>query len=234
MTQTLGGSMQTATASTGIIETTVDARISTGLTRPDYFDWPTHLANEVLPTDPEVMVIMFGANDSQGLVREDGSVCARFEQCWLDDYRLRVAGTMDLLRDTEDNDRLVVWVGQPIMGPGTVLGVDKLNAIYWQEAQKRDWVVYFDSWNYFATPDGQYAQFLKALDGSDHEMRTGDAIHLSIAGGDRIAWEIIELLMQDEWLDLSAWGGAPPPSALAPEDVQPRDELPEPTVEIVD
>jgi hypothetical protein len=234
MTQTLGGSMQTATAATGLIQTTIDARISTGLTRPDYFDWPTHLATEVLPTDPDVMVIMFGANDSQGLVREDGSVCRRFEQCWLDDYRLRVAGTMDLLRDAEENDRLVIWVGQPIMGPGTVLGMDKLNAIYWQEARKRDWIVYFDTWNMFSTADGQYAQYLKALDGSDHEMRTSDSIHLSVAGGDRIAWEIIQLLMVDEWVDMSAWAGEPPGSALAPDDVTPRTELPEPTVELIE
>jgi uncharacterized protein len=234
MTQTLGGSMQTATGQTGIIDATIHAEISSGLTRPDFFDWPTYLKNEVLPTDPEVVVIMFGANDSQGLVREDGSVCKRFEQCWLDDYRLRVAGTMDLLRDTEENDRLIVWVGQPIMGPGTVLGVDKINAIYWQEAQKRDWIVYVDTYPLFATDDLQYAQFLPSLDGSDHEMRTGDAIHLSVAGGDRMAWEIIQLLMVDEWVDLSAWAGEPPPSALAPEDVQPRDELPEPTVELIE
>lgn len=234
MTQTLGASMQRATGSTGIIQTTVDARVSTGLTRPDYFDWPTHLINDVLPTDPEVMVIMFGANDSQGLVREDGSVCARFEQCWIDDYRLRVAGTMDLLRDAEENDRQVIWVGQPIMGPGTVLGVDKLNAIYWEEAQSRPWITYFDSWPFFATEEGEYAQYLPFADGSDGEMRTPDRIHLSVPGGDRLAWEIIQMMEEDEIVDLSAWEGDPPGSALAPDDVEQRDELPAPTVEIVD
>jgi len=231
MTQTLGASMQRATAETGVIETTVDARISTGLTRPDYFDWPTHLRDEVLPTDPEVVVIMFGANDSQGLLREDGSVCRRFEQCWLDEYRARVAGTMDLLRD-EDNDRLVIWVGQPIMGPGTVLGLEKLNAIYWEEAQQRDWVRYFDAWPFFAGEDGNYAQYLPSLDGSDHDMRTSDAIHLSVAGGDRLAWEIIQALGDE--VDLSAWTGEPPASALASDDVEERDELPPPQVEMVD
>jgi hypothetical protein len=166
-------------------------------------------------------------------VREDGSVCKRFEQCWLDDYRLRVAGTMDLLRD-EENDRLVVWVGQPVMGPNTVLGIDKLNAIYQEEAARRDWVHFFDSYPFFTTPEGQYAQFLPSLDGSDAEMRTSDQIHLSIAGGDRLAWEIIQMLMQEEWVDLSAWEGTPPRSALAPADVKPRDRLPTPTAELIE
>jgi hypothetical protein len=141
---------------------------------------------------------------------------------------------MDLMRDTEENDRLVVWVGQPVMGPNTVLGVDKLNAIYQEEAAKRPWVRYFDSYPYFATPEGIYAQFLKSLDGSDHDMRTNDQIHLSVAGGDRMAWEIIQMLMVDDLVDLSAWKGQPPPSALAPDDIKGREEIPAPTAELIE
>lgn len=233
MSQEVGASMARAAADTGIIQATIDARVSTGLTRPDYFNWPQHLVDEVVPTDPEVVVIMFGANDSQGLSLDDGSVCQRFEQCWLDEYRRRVAGTMDLLRDQEENDRLVIWVGQPIMGPGSgVAGMDKLNAIYWEEAQRRDWVTFFDSWPFFADADGQYAYYLPSADGSDHEMRTPDEVHLSVAGADRLAWEIIQAL--GEQVDLGAWTGTPPRSALAPDDVEQRDELPAPTAERID
>jgi hypothetical protein len=233
MTQTFGSSFQRATASTGIIQSTVDARVSTGLTRPDFFDWPTHLATNVLPTDPEVMVIMFGANDSQGLVREDGTVCKRFEQCWLDDYRLRVAGTMDLLRD-EDNDRMVIWVGQPVMGPGTVFGIDKLNAIYFEEAASRPWIRYFDTFPFFATPEGEYADYLPNLSGTEQGMRQADDVHFSTEGGDRLSWEVLQMLEADEIVDLSAWAGDPPPSALAPDEVTERESLPAPTVEIID
>jgi uncharacterized protein len=231
MVQTLGSSMQRATGSTGIIQTTFRYEVSSGLTRRDQFDWPTYLRDSVLPTDPEVMVIMFGANDSQGLLLDDGSVCRRFEQCWLDEYRARVAATMDLVR-SEDDDRLVIWVGQPIMRPGTVLGLENLNAIYWEEARQRDWVVFFDSWPYFGTEEGEYAQFLASANGSDAEMRLSDGIHLSIAGGDRLAWELLVAL--GEHVDLSAWDGDPPRSALAPDDIEPREELPPPAVGLID
>ncbi len=218
MSQEVGASMARAVTETGIIAATIDARVSTGLTRPDYFNWPQHLVDEVVPTDPEVVVIMFGANDSQNLALEDGTVCQRFEQCWLDEYRRRVAGTMDLLRDREANDRLVIWVGQPIMGPGSgVAGMENLNAIYWEEARSREWIHYFDSWSYFITPEGEYAYYLPSADGADHQMRTADEVHLSVAGADRLAWEIIEAL--GAAVDLSAWAGEPPLSALAPDDV---------------
>lgn len=233
MTQTFGESFQRAAASTGIIQSTIDARVSTGLTRPDFFDWPTHLATNVLPTDPELMVIMFGANDSQGLVREDGTVCKRFEQCWLDDYRLRVAGTMDLLKD-EDNDRMTIWVGQPVMGPGTVFGIDKLNAIYSEEAATRPWIRYFDSLPFFSDENGGYVDYRPNLGGTEQGLRQADDVHFSTEGGDRLSWEILQMLEVDEIVDLSAWAGEPPASALAPDEITERDEIPAATVEIIE
>ncbi len=161
MSQTFGTEMERIASETGIIAPTLDYRVATGLTRPDYFNWPAHLVDTVLPADPEVVVIMFGANDSQGLERTDGTVCQRFEQCWLDAYRSRVAATMDLLRDREQNDRVVIWVGQPIMGPESgVYGMEKLNFIYWDEARSRPWVEFFDSWPFFADREGRYAHSL--------------------------------------------------------------------------
>ena len=187
----------------------------------------------MLPTDPELMVIMFGANDSQGLVREDGTVCKRFEQCWLDDYRLRVAGTMDLLKD-EDDDRMVIWVGQPVMGPGTVMGIDKLNAIYSEEAATRPWIRYFDSLPFFADENGGYVDYLPNLSGTEQGLRQADDVHFSNEGGDRLSWEILQMLEADEIVDLSAWAGEPPASALAADEITERDEIPAATVELIE
>lgn len=224
MTETFGTSMQRVASSTGVIDAALDYRVSTGLTRPDFFNWPAHLANDVLPTDPEVVVIMFGANDSQGIELEDGTVCRRFEQCWLDEYRRRVGATMDLMRDP-DNDRIVFWVGQPIMGPGSgVHGMDKLNHIYWDEARTRDWVVYFDSWPYFADGSGNFANSLPGRDGTVNPMRQPDNVHLSTQGGDRLSWEILERM--GEHLDLSNSTAQPSPSLTPPDEITEREEIP--------
>jgi hypothetical protein len=234
MTQTFGDSMGRVVAQTGVLSTAdIDYRVSTGLSRPDFFDWPGHIVNDVLPVhDPDVMVIMFGANDSQGLELADGSVCYRFEQCWLDTYRQRVAATMDLLR-SEDNDRIIVWVGQPIMGPTSgVYGMDKLNFIYWDEARQRDWIYFFDSSPYFEGADGEYSHYLDSINGTEAPMRQQDQVHFSTQGGDRLSWAVLAYLK--ELIDLSASTDTPDGATAPPDGIERREDLPEATAEIID
>lgn len=220
-----GLAMQRVAGSTGIIEPHIDYRLVSGLARPDFFNWPQHLADDIVPTDPEVVVLLFGANDAQSLQLDDGTICARFERCWIDEYRRRVAGTMELLRDP-DNDRIVLWLGQPIMGPDSgVLYVDLFNAIYEEEAAERPWVRYVDTRSWFSRPDGSYAAYLEAADGTEHRVRDADDVHLTPVGGDRLSWALLRLL-GEEITDLSAWAGAPPADALPGPRPAPRTDLP--------
>ena len=149
ITQTFGMSFQRITQSTGIFTPTLDFRVSTGLARPDYFNWPEHLVKDVLPANPAILVIMFGANDGQNMVNAQNKVLERFSEPWLTEYRRRVAATMDLLK-SPTNDRITIWCGPPPMGPGTkTKGMDELSYIYWTEAQSRPWIQYFDTWPFF-------------------------------------------------------------------------------------
>lgn len=233
MAKSFGTAMQRAAGATGVIAATIDHRVVSGLTRPDFFDWPRHLAEDVAPTDPELVVLLFGANDAQSLQLADGTLCRRFEQCWIDEYRRRVGGTMDLLRDPA-GDRLVLWVGQPIMGPSSgVRYVDLFNAIYVEAAAERPWVRYVDTWSWFSTADGTYSAFLPAADGSEHRVRDADDVHLTAAGGDRLSWALLRLIAT-EAADLSAWTGSPPSDALPPDRPPPRTDLPEPAPLVVD
>lgn len=233
MTETFGTSMQRIAGETGVIDADLDFRLSTGLTRPDFFNWPAHFVEDVLPTDPEVMVVMFGANDSQGIELEDGSVCMRFERCWETEYQSRVAATMDLLHDAEDNDRMVLWVGQPIMGPDSgVYGMENLNSIYAEEADKRDWVYFFDSWPFYADESGVYADYLPSIDGTEQAMRQPDTVHFSTIGGDRLSWEVLDRL--GELIDLSESTAIAPRSTKAPAGIEEREEMPPFTYGVID
>jgi hypothetical protein len=229
--QTFGTSMQRVASSTGVMDAALDFRVSTGLTRPDYFNWPAHLADSVLPSDPELVIIMFGANDAQGIELDDGTVYQRFEQGWLDEYRRRVAGTMDLLKDP-DNDRQVIWVGQPIMGPTAgVKGMEKLNHIYWDEARSRPWITYFDSWPFFADADGNYADQLPSIDGTMTGLRQSDDVHLSTSGGDRLSWAIMRRL--DQLLDLTNSQATEESGTAPPTDIAERREVPPAVAEVI-
>ena len=224
ITETFGTSMQKVVAGTGVMDPTLDYRVSTGLARPDYFNWPEHLVKDVLPTDPQVMVIMFGANDGQGMEGTDGTVYSRGTPEWLDEYRRRVAATMDLLKDPA-NHRLVIWVGPPVMRPGSgVHEMDQLNYIYWSEAKDRPWIQYFDSWPFFSDANLQYASDLPNADGVSRGLRQKDGVHLSTVGGNRLSWAVLARIGQ--YVDLSAGNTAPPPSEAPPPSIQERTEVP--------
>ncbi|MCD9623507.1 SGNH/GDSL hydrolase family protein [Rhabdothermincola salaria] len=220
-----GQAMQRVATATGVIAPTLDYRAATGLSRPDFFNWPEHLVRDVVPTNPQLVVLQFGANDSQNFTI-DGRPVERLSEEWLTEYRRRVAATMDLLQ-SPDNQRLVVWVGAPIMGPGSgVKGMDLLNQIYWEESQSRPWVSYFDTYPFLADANMAYVDTAIYADGQSRELRQSDKVHLSAAGGSRLAWGVIDLIT--ETVDLSAGNVEPPPSEAAPPEVSPRDELPPP------
>lgn len=184
MVHDFGQALERQAGATGIITPTLDYRISTGLTRPDYFDWPAHLVEVVEQQQPEVMVVMFGANDAQNM-KLDGVVVGVSDQAWQDEYRARVAAVMDYLgRD----GRRVVWVGQPVMrSAGFAAKMEILNQIYSSEAAERPGVVtYLDSWPLFVNANGVYSDYLD-VGGKRVLMRQGDGIHLSISGADRLA-----------------------------------------------
>ncbi len=224
ITQTFGTSLQRVALGTGVFTTTLDYRVSTGLARPDYFNWPEHLVRDVLPNGPQVMVIMFGANDAQNMIGTDGKVLERFSEPWMAEYRRRVAATMDLLK-APTNDRLTIWVGALPVGPGTkVPGQDQMNHIYWTEALSRPWIQYFDSWPFFSNDDLVFSANLPNADGVVRGMRQKDNVHLSTVGGDRLSWAVIGRI--GTIVDISAGKVTPPPAQAPPPSLVERSEIP--------
>ena len=69
------------------LEVELDDRISTGLARPDYFDWPAQWTNQMVELDPEVVVLFIGANDHQDMVDAAGQRLIEGSEAWRDEWR---------------------------------------------------------------------------------------------------------------------------------------------------
>ncbi len=189
MTQVFGESFVTAGQDRGDVEPDLDFRISTGLNRPDYFDWPRHLVDDVLTGSPEVVVIMFGANDGQPIELDDGVHPVRSE-AWQDEYARRVGATMDLLAG---DGRLTIWVGQPNMRDDDFdERMTILNRIYRAEAAGRPWIRFVDSRD-VVSPDG-YSPAVRNRSGDEVVVRQADGIHLTRKGGDRVAAAVMRAI----------------------------------------
>jgi len=194
MAQVFGESLVRLASETRLIDPTLDYRISSGLTRPDYFDWPSYLRSVLEQERPEGLVLVFGANDAQGIVTPEGEIFQPFEDGWVEEYRRRVREVMDLV---EGPERLVVWVGQPIAASEEYSRrMARLNAIYAEEAAGRPGVVFVDSWSLFVDDGGRYSAYLPDEDGDIVLMRQEDGIHLTRAGGDRLAKAVLEVIAQ--------------------------------------
>jgi hypothetical protein len=190
MMRDLSESVQRATAADPLLAVTTHYEISSGLTRPDYFDWPAALADDMAATDAEVAIVMFGANDGQGLIAADGTVHQRVsEPGWQREYASRVGAVMDQLQAP---DRLVLWVSQPPMRDGDFdARIRIINGIYRDAASTRPWVDLVETAPLFGDGQGHYADRLPGPAGELRDLRQDDGIHLSREGADLLAADLV-------------------------------------------
>ncbi len=193
LTEQLGPAIIERTTRPGVPATTThDFTYSSGLSRPDFHDWPAEAAQLSEELDPDLWVVMLGANDAQDVRDADG----RFRQIGSDEweaiYTERIGALMDVL--TRDG-RGVIWVGQPIMrDPGFDESMAYVSELYRAQAAQRPLVSYVDARRVFEAAEGGYADYLPDPDGGLVQMRLPDGIHLTRAGADRLAELVFPLL----------------------------------------
>ena len=115
-----------------MVSAALDGRVSTGLTRPDYFNWPAELHADLKAQDPQVVVIMIGANDAQDFLGPPDVPYTSPQ--WNTLYAQRVAQFMQI---AESGGATVIWVGMPPMqNPGLNAQMSDVNAVVQQQAAK--------------------------------------------------------------------------------------------------
>lgn len=193
LTEQLGPALRDLAAGTGRAATEHELHYSSGLSRLDFFDWPARLDVIEEASDPDVWVVMFGANDAQS-IRVGGRHLEFGTPEWDAAYRRRVAGVMAGL---SSNAQQVVWVGQPVMRTaGFAQRMAHLDELYRSEAARHPDVTFLDTWELFAGPDGAYAAYLPGSDGRPALMRLGDGIHLTRPGGEHLATRVFDVIDQ--------------------------------------
>lgn len=194
MAMTFGESLVAMADRTGVIDTALDYHVSSGLSRPDFFNWPKRLTAEMRGFQPDVVVFASGANDGQD-VQHEGKLYYYGTKEWNDLYRERVAVAMNIAGG--EQGRPVWWVGMPIArDPAQSEIYRNINKIYKEEAKKRPNVHYVDTYTMFADANGDYSDYLTGISGKKELMRQGDGIHWSRAGSDLVAAEVMEQIAE--------------------------------------
>jgi hypothetical protein len=179
--------MEKLAGQTATLRATSQARISTGLTRPDYFDWPTAVHDVVTEQQPDVLVVVFGTNDPQPIQTATGTYSFGTPE-WDLEYRARV----DAVMGAATGARKLVWVGLPVVRRENLEPkLEVLDQIFEQEAAKFHDVSYVDTRAMFS-PDGAYDAYLTAPDGTPVLVRAADGVHFSLTGYDMLAQAVID------------------------------------------
>jgi len=165
-----------------------ETHIGTGLSRPDVFDWPKELAPLLAHERPRFVVATFGGNDAQDM-RLGGHAIPFGTSTWDVAYQDRVAAFMkELCRQGAQ----VLWIGLPPMRAGDFdLRVRKLNDLVVAAAHGAPAVDFLDPTAALTGPDRAFATYLPAPGGGLVQVRQQDGIHLSSAGGERVAAEAV-------------------------------------------
>lgn len=167
---------------------------STGLSRPDFFDWMKE-ARAQLDAFPGVdaVVTMFGGNDVQGLYmgKKGRGQPAEWiiwpDEAWPVEYARRVTAFADLVAP---DGRDLFWIGMPVMRPEKFhQRVQRVNTIYRAEMAIRPGGHFIDIWRVLADEAGRYSDRLTIDEGGKAKkirVRAGDGIHLSVAGAHHV------------------------------------------------
>jgi lysophospholipase L1-like esterase len=202
--QGFGESLERLAGNTGLVTPTLDVKVSSGLTRPDFFDWPKRLQDQVRKIRPDIVVVDFGGNDAQPIKTADGKQYDVTDPQWLTEYSKRVGETMDFL---SQDGRKVIWVGTPnARDDAFTQRLAVLRQAYQQEAAKRPNVALVDTWSMFQSPNGGYADFIVDDDGEAKLMRQDDGFHLNLDGANKLARAIEAEIDKD----ITARGGKLP------------------------
>jgi uncharacterized protein len=183
-----GGPFADDLSATGVVDPVVDAHVDTGLSRPDYFDWPAELQADLTQFRPEAVVVFLGANDPQNLV-DAGDAVDYGTPRWDDVYAARVGQFMS---EATSAGARVLWVGMPPMADSGLNGeMQVVNGIFQQQAAVHPGVSYLSSWTVLGTPQGAFTEYLSDASGAPVAVREPDGTHVSPAGADVLSHSVI-------------------------------------------
>jgi pimeloyl-ACP methyl ester carboxylesterase len=172
-------------------------RHSTGLSRPDYFDWPEKAMALKAQFQPDLIIGQFGGNDGQGMTNLGGQAVAKFfTQKWAKTYSERVHALAESL--TADGTEFVL-LGMPIMRATTYrrsIGHVNDASIAGLEGTGAHFI------NTYEMTVGENDQFTRThtVEGRQRITRATDGAHLTRHGAQRVSRLVMTGL--EQWFNL--------------------------------
>jgi hypothetical protein len=166
------------------------SQVSTGISRYNYVDIQAKTAAQLAARHVDIAVVMFGANDQQGIV-DGGGIYPFGTDGWRAAYGRRVDKLVQTLRA---QGAVVYWMGLPKMErDGFDRGAALINVLL-QQHMAADGAVFVPTEPLTVDAQGRYSAYLPGPGGERRLMRANDGVHMSMAGYLRIAEPVAALI----------------------------------------
>ena len=186
----LGEELRTDSRSRARTRTRVESRHSTGLARPEYFDWHARAAAQAHDLRPEAVVVWIGGNDCQPMRTPGGRWVPTGSRAWQAEYTRRAVLVM---RAYAGRGRRVYWVGMPTARPADINACFRaMTAATRQAAVQVPGTTWVDTVAMFSGPDGRYTETIRGV-----QVRGEDGIHLNRVGSRVLARRVLSLMHAD-------------------------------------
>jgi hypothetical protein len=169
---------------------TVNAKLSTGLARPDVYDWVQEAKRATAERRYDYVVMMLGTNDSQDFV-EDGQILSYGTTPWVKAYNRRLANLMDVACASASHG---VWIGLPPMRSAAFnRKAMRINNWARRQVERRSCMTFVSLDHVIGDDHGHYVSYRK-IDDRLEKVRMVDGIHVTAQGGTLISASLLDLM----------------------------------------
>ena len=181
-----------------IADTKIDYKVSSGLNRIDYYDWYARTSEIIKDYRPDVVIVLFGGNDTQDITDSQGKYRAIMTPEWQKAYQERVDKYAKLLNSS--SVRKVYWVGQSISNKSQYIQqFPVMNEIYKNASKSSPKIEFISTWDTFAEA-GKFIPVVSDKLGKRGYVKVNDGVHFTSHGAQIISDLIVDEMAKDKIL----------------------------------
>ncbi len=181
-----------------IADTKNEYKASSGLNRIDYYDWYARTTEIIKDYRPDVVVVLFGGNDTQDIADSQGKYRAIMTKEWQKAYQERVQKYAKLLDSS--SVKKVYWVGQSISNKSQYIQqFPVMNDIYKSASKSSPKIEFISTWDTFAE-SGKFVPVVADKSGKRGYVKINDGVHFTSHGAQIISDLIVDKMATDKVL----------------------------------
>jgi hypothetical protein len=173
-------------------------KVSSGLSRPDYFDWNKEAETAISSFSPNIAIVMMGTNDAQSFEVVRGGKKQVIEygtSQWDEEYLSRARSFIEKFTG---RGVVLYWIGLPAMRDAVYAEkIKHVNELQNKAVQLDPMAKFISAEKLMSDENKVYQPFMADEQGVMRATRNPDGIHLSYFGGTILVEKIINELKKD-------------------------------------